>query len=407
MTTGSHIVVLGSYPSVVPRHGGQIRLAEVTAAYKRTGTAVTSINVFDRLSYADQAHGPLDFLYPAASRYRSFRGEAIPLIDDLTSGHFAAADDGIYQELTRALPKNVTMVHLEQPWLFPLVQRWRKEGHIGSARLVYGSQNVEAPLKAAILRQYAIASADAVAAEIALLEGAVCRAADYVLAVSDADRLALQALTGKPVVLAQNGIAPWSASEGKLLEWRQRLTDKPFALFVGSAHPPNISGFFDWFGDSLGFLPPDTRIVVCGSVGSHLPQDPRFKRWLPLNESRIRIIGVLEEDDLAAVKSLARVFVLPISEGGGSNIKTAEALFSGTYVVGTPTSFRGFGRYLQEPGVHQADTPRDFRRAVTSCLPESPLHLDEPARALRRQLVWEKALAPIKDIVDRAAREAK
>lgn len=131
--------------------------------------------------------------------------------------------------------------------------------------------------------------------------------------------------------------------QSHLEAWKKKLPPGPFALFVGSAHPPNISGFFDVLGDSLGFLAPDrsAHLRRWQRRPAPPPIHPAFQRWKPLNESRIQILGMLDDADLAAVKSLAHLFILPISEGGGSNIKTAEALYSGKYVLGTPTSSAG------------------------------------------------------------------
>ncbi len=395
MTTAIQILVLGSYPCQTPMHGGQIRLAEIASAYRRTNAQVRVCSVFDNGSYATQPHGPHDHIYPSQSQHRQWQGQAIPLIDDLTSGHYAALDPNAYRTLTRHLPQPLHLLHLEQPWLLPLALRWRAEGLLQGTRIVYGSQNLEAPLKAAILRQYGIQQADAIAHDIDLLERQACMEADLTLAVSESDRLALQSYTTRPVLLAANGIAAWQATEAALTHWRAKLPAAPFALFVGSAHPPNISGFFDVFGDALGFLPPNTRLVVVGSVGPELLKHPRLQRWLPLNQSRLQVLGMVDDAALDAIKTLAHLFVLPITEGGGSNIKTAEALYSGAHVLGTPVSFRGFDGFLHQPGVQQQAQPEAFRRAVYTLLCTPPPSLDAAAKALRQTLLWQHTLACI------------
>jgi hypothetical protein len=289
-------------------------------------------------------------------------------------------------------------LHFEQPWLLPLVLRWRKEGRLNGTRLVYGSQNIEAPLKASILHQYRVPQVDAVAQEITALERSACQEADTILAVSESDRKTLQSYTDKPVLLAANGIAAWQANDAVLKRWKAQLPAENFALFVASAHPPNISGFFDMFGDALGFIPPNTRLVVVGSVGSHLLTHPRFQRWLPLNQSRIQVLGLIDDQALAAVKTLAHVFVLPITEGGGSNIKTAEALYSGAHVLGTPVSFRGFDNFVAQSSVHQHAQPEAFRQAVTTLLQTPSPTANPTTQALRQTLLWSNTLACVEDI---------
>lgn len=379
-------------------HGGQIRLAEIAAAYRRSGAEVRVCSVFDQTSYANQRYGRYDHIYPLQSPFRQWQGQAVPLIDDLTVGNYAAQDAAAYQALTAHLPQPVDVLHFEQPWLLPLVLRWRDEGRLKGTRLVYGSQNIEAALKASILHQYSVPQADAIAQEIAVLERSACQAADLTLAVSESDRQVLQGYTAQPVVLAANGIAAWQASDAALKHWKTQLPAANFALFVGSAHPPNISGFFDMFGDALGFISPDSRLVVAGSVGPHLLTHPQFQRWLPLNQSRLQVLGMVEDDALAAIKTLAHLFVLPITEGGGSNIKTAEALYSGAHVLGTPVSFRGFDGFLKLPGVHQQAQPADFRQAVARLL-QTPSPVKEPASETHRQtLLWSHTLACLESV---------
>lgn len=389
------VLVLGSYPCVRPLHGGQVRLAEVIAAYRRAGHTVQSINLYDTSAEAGQPRGPHDVEYPSTSAWRQWQGRPIPLIDDLTSGRYASQDERAYADITRLVQGAPAIVHLEQPWLLPLVLRWKREGKIPAARIVYGSQNIEAPLKQAILAHYGIAEAQAIAAEIALLEHEACRQADLILAVSDSDRRALAKLTASPVVLAANGIAPWHADRGTLPGRLCRLSAAPFALFVGSAHPPNISGFFETLGDTLGFLPPDRKICIVGSVGPHIVGHPDFLRWEPLNASRVCMFGLVDDAVLAALKTLAHVIILPITEGGGSNIKTAEALYSGKYVIGTPTSFRGFDDFLDMPGVHLAASPQAFRSTLQRLLQTSPLVPDPAWKDRRQRLLWEHTLAPM------------
>ena len=404
------VLVLGSYPCVKPMHGGQIRLAEILEAYRQAGFQVQSINLYGHDAAAGQPHGPHDMHYPTATPYRQWNGRAIPLIDDLTSGQYIAGDEDAYRAITEYLAPPPDIIHLEQPWLLPLVRRWRDEGRIPGSHIIYGSQNIEAPLKNAILRQYGIAESEQIASDIAQLEAEACRMSDIVLAVSESDRRTLAQLSDTPTILAANGISAWHPHPSHLEAWKKKLPPGPFALFVGSAHPPNISGFFDILGDSLGFLAPDQRICVVGSVGPHLPEHPAFQRWRPINESRIQILGMLDDADLAAVKSLAHLFILPIAEGGGSNIKTAEALYSGKYVLGTPTSFRGFDEFMSMPGVNLAQTPEDFRKRTSELLYTPALAADPHWQEAREHLLWKNTLRPMiqgAQELMRTARKAK
>lgn len=399
MTQSLRILILGSYPCVVPRHGGQIRLAEIIANYRRAGHQVQSINLYTMT--ATEARGPHDFNYPWSTPWREWQGQQIPFIDDYTAGCYAAGDDAAYTRLTAAVQGEPDFIEIEQPWLLPLVQRWRAEGKFPRARLVYGSQNIEAPLKKAILAQYGISQAAEIAVAIDQLERQACAEADIVFAVSESDRQQLATYGRAETLLAANGISAWQAPPAALERWREQLPARPFPLFVGSAHPPNISGFFAAIGDSLAFLAPDTRFCVVGSVAPHIAEHPRLQRWGPLNHSRLQALGMVDDDALAAIKTLAHVFVLPITEGGGSNIKTAEALYAGKHVVGTPVSFRGFDAWLDLPGVHCVEPGPAFARKIGELLAQ-PLPQDSPQDTARRQqLLWSHTLAVMPDALVR------
>jgi hypothetical protein len=92
--------------------------------------------------------------------------------------------------------------------------------------------------------------------------------------------------------------------------------------------------------------------------------------------------------------------LLPITYGGGSNLKTAEALISGLPIVGTTHAFRGFEEYKSLPAVTIEDDPTAFavgiRRAFNSKASPRAIHL-------QKQLLWESTLQPIVDLVSTIA----
>jgi glycosyltransferase involved in cell wall biosynthesis len=395
------ILCLSTYPIQRPAHGGQIRLRAIADCYRAAGWEVSSLAVYDERSYSHSDVGSLDHRFPAESIYRQWRGRTIASMSDFQSGIYAAADDGGFPAIECSLPKQLDVIHVEQPWLWPLVARIRTLPGRADIRIIYGSQNIEAPLKRSILAMSGDSLADAAGDEVAALEQRAVREADLTLAVTADDLDVFTEWGVARVVLAPNGITPWHASADRLQRWRERLPKAPWALYVASAHPPNFSNFIDSFGESLACIPPDSRLVVAGGVSEHLYRVLRDTRWGDLNLSRLQLLFVLSDEDLAAVKTLAQVFLLPITVGGGSNIKTAEALYSGKHVIGTETAFRGFRAQTVVSGIHIAHTPADFQRAVRTVLCAPPL----PARSadqqqLCRSLCWDACLAHVPAIAD-------
>ena len=136
------VLVLGSYPAIHPRHGGQLRLANLVGAYRSRGFDVQQASFFPAHAFYMKAGlGPAD-VGLAPEQLQAWRGHPAPLVEDLASGELVAGDQEKLARLERVAGR-VDVVHLEQPWLLPVVERLRERGALGPFHLVYGSQNIE------------------------------------------------------------------------------------------------------------------------------------------------------------------------------------------------------------------------------------------------------------------------
>ena len=396
------VLLLSTYPFAMPRHGGQVRLANIAKTYAAAGLRVESIAVFEPEAYQGAALGLRDIPFPLDSRYRKFDGRDLPFVNDLQSGRFAAAQDGGFDAIRARLPGRIDAIHVEQPWLWPLASRIKQIAAYNKTILVYGSANIEQPLKAGIFESFAVQDAQDAVEAVGVLERRAAVEADLCLAVCQADQQALLEWGARSCLLAPNGIAPWTATPEALSHWKKRLPEAPWILYVASAHPPNFTGFVDCVGESLGCIPPDSRLVVVGSVGEHLYRLLVETRWNSLNLSRLELLGLLSDADLAAVKCLAHAYLLPIQHGGGSNLKTAEALYSGAYVICSPTALRGFEAFVRLPETFVCHSPADWRRAMRDVLTRPKIETCRPGRDdLREQLRWDRCLAELSHAVGR------
>ncbi|MFT3842600.1 MAG: glycosyltransferase [Myxococcaceae bacterium] len=388
------VVVFTTYPIVKPRHGGQIRTRALVEKYGSAGFEVAHLAVYEQGAFPRDAIGPIDVAFDKEDARWFFEGREIPQTADLRCGRFAAEADDVYRQILRSLPKTIDVFHVEQPWLLPLVKRLKTEPRFAHAVVVYGSQNVEAPLRNAIFRQLSIRNGDGFITAIHALEEDACRYAQLTLAVAPADLETMSHWGAKKMLLAPNGISAWEAPARKVEEWREKLGLRRVVLFVGSGHAPNVDGFLRAFGHGLGFIPPDCKIVMAGSVGPVLREHYLNSRYSSLDLSRIEVTGEIDNDDLSALKTLADVFLLPIFEGGGSNIKTAEAIYSGKQVLATSTSLRGYDAFLHLPEINVANTQAEFRAAVARIVaPDAP----SPRRGVngvevRSKLLWNSCL---------------
>ena len=404
------VVTLAAYPIRRPRHGGQLRTSAMVKAYESAGLSVHSVAFFQAEVYGAADIGPNDVAFPFDSPFRLYRGDYVPPLADFMMGPFSAEDEGAFGQVARGIVSDVQVIQIEQPWLYPLARRLRSDvPHCRGALLVFSSQNIEAPMKRDMLLARGLGpAADQACADIDALEREAIRQSDLCHAVTAEDGAVLECLGARKVLLAPNGISPWVADTERMDLWRARLPARPWPIFIASAHPPNFTAFAAAAGDALACIPPGSKLVVAGGVGPHLHEELSKSRWRDLNLSRLLVLGVLDDEDLAAVKSLAHAFLLPIGAGGGSNIKTAEALYSGRPVVCTGTALRGFEEYRKLPEVIVADTPQAFQAAIRAVLGQAARGKpDAGASAMRARLTWATCLSEVPREVSRMLTERR
>jgi glycosyltransferase involved in cell wall biosynthesis len=390
------VLTLAPYPVRRPRHGGQLRAAAMLRVYKAAGFDVHPVGFYQAEAYEAADIGPYDVAFPGDSSFRNYLGVPMPALSDFLMGPFSVASTRIFRQIVDALPGPVDVIQVEQPWLYALARWLQLESPLCQrALLVNSSHNIEAPMKRAILdQQYEPALIDHAVADMSAIERELAREAELSLAVTVEDAEVLRDYGAQRVLHAANGISPWQTDSDRCAQWRTRLPQQPWPIFIASAHPPNYTGFLDAIGDSLACIPAGSKLVVAGGVGPHLERELSKSRWRTLNLSRLQVLGVLDDADLAAVKSLAHAFLLPIGGGGGSNIKTAEALYSGRPVVCTRTALRGFEHFADLPEVTIADTPEQFQAGIRKVLEQSPA---APAGVddMRASLTWDACLAAV------------
>lgn len=393
----SHVLQLTPYPIRQPRHGGQLRAAAIRRSFLENGFTVQSIGFYPEEDYKPDALSLHDVAFPRQSPFRLYKGRRIPELSDFMMASFAINDKQAYSQVTRTIQTPIDVIIVEQPWLYPLARRLKMEEPLcRDTLIVFSSQNIEAPMKRGIFGTLDNITAEAIR-DIAALEREAACGADLSIAVTEEDADILRGYGASTVILAPNGIDPWSVDPERLNYWRPRLPQNPWPLFVASAHPPNYIGFTTSIGDALGCIPPGSKLVIAGSVGPQLETILLDSPWKKLNASRMQVLGVLDDEDLSAVKQLTHTFLLPLGGGGGSNIKTAEALYSGKPVISTSTALRGFENYRGLPGLLIADTPSAFQQALRSTLQNNRRSNPglETDRRLRQRLTWRVSLSAL------------
>jgi hypothetical protein len=317
------------------------------------------------------------------------------LMEDWAIGHMAANDEQFFAHLRSQIDEPPDLIHVEQPWLFAFAQRYVVECARRPVKLLYGSQNVEHSLKKRIVGTY-LGKPAAEECERLVLECELeaVRGADLIGAVSTDDAEWLQRYASHEVFVAANGVRDRPTTLEGIREANLVTGHRKNALYCASAHPPNVVGFFEMFGRGVGCLSPDQRLVVAGSAGPNIKADARFSKAPGLAKHYVDA-GEVSEECLQGLLQTAHVIVLPITQGGGTNLKTAEALWSGRRVVATPIAMRGFEQFEGAPGVAVCSDAVDFRHATRAAMSEPPLELKREDRLARKSLLWESTLMPL------------
>lgn len=392
-----NIVVLTTYPTSDPQHGGQHRAFNIIEQLRLAGHRVTSAGVLGSPSYAATA-GFLDF--PGHKELSKILPDCW-LMEDWAISRLMFADDEYFDRLRNKISDDTDLIFCEQPWLVAFAQRYREVmGKPGEIRLVYGSANVESLLKKSIMESYRPPEYAQYCHDLVLdCEVEALNRADLVAAVSKEDRSWASGRTRVPVILAPNGVADRPATVQEVAQSNKITGHRKFALYCASAHPPNIKGFYDIFPSSLGCFPAEERLVIAGSAGSSITADPRFGNLVRLPDVWIDA-GLVSEQQLAGLLATAHTFILPITEGQGTNLKTAEALRAGKHVVATSKAMRGFEAFCDAPGVIVADTAQAFAEGVRAAMSSPPLQLSVQEMKRRDTLLWKHSLADLVGAVD-------
>ncbi|MGC9335029.1 MAG: glycosyltransferase, partial [Anaerolineae bacterium] len=194
-------------------------------------------------------------------------------------------------------------------------------------------------------------------------ERRTCRAADAVVAVSEADAAALRRLVpGLEPAVVPNGVDLRFYTEAVAPSDLSHRPSKGDLVFTAKMDfRPNVDAVL-WFAREV--LP----LVRRGAPGARfwvVGKDPH-PRLAPLRDDpAVQITGWVE--DQRPYIAAAGVYVIPLRMGGGTRLKVLEAMAMGKAIVSTTVGCEGFevvpGRELVV-----ADTPAGFAEAVLRLL---------------------------------------
>lgn len=389
------VLVLSTYPLVLPRHGGQVRLSNIVMAYSSAGWDVKTLAVYEPEGFGKEEVAETDVCFPVDAPERHVDGKRVHVVNDLLASRFVENESNFHL-FKDNLEEDFDIIHVEQPWMWPLAEIASKQGS-SKPLLIYGSQNIESAMKKDMLQLLSPEDQVNFINSIDALERRAAKGADICLAVTPSDKAVIEGWGAKKVVLAPNGVSPINASSEAKSKWRRSLPRGIKLLYIASAHLPNYSGFFDYLGEGLGCIPPDATVIIVGGAGSVLKDIALRSRWSDLIFRKTLFLGSVSDEDLAAIKELADVYILPVQGGGGSSLKAAEALYSGKPVFSSASGLRGFEEFHSDPLVKVFQDGEGFRNGLRDFFSggRGVIKVCQAGIGYRSTLTWGSALNSI------------
>ncbi len=393
-----NVLQISTYPIVRPLHGGQIRVKEIREELANLGHEIRSISFseFSHQYYDDE----LDFKLSDTVLNRIVK---TPFSNDLATALESEKSKGMHNFLKKHLLEfKPDYIFLEQPWLWPLVKNFLEEGLLVNTQLVYSSQNIEYLTKKSIFESNKIVDTCDVINSIKKLESDLCNHASVVIGCTQTDLDEFAKLGAKKLVLCPNGITTNTPTTTAINKIKHLIGKREYALFVGSAYPPNAQGFWAMLGNSMAWLNPDQMIIAVGGCSLILedfaPEQSRIYDFV--NFDRIKRLGFVENDELAALIDGAKMLILPITSGGGSNLKTAEAIMSCKPVVATEKACRGFDLTNKLSNFEICYEQSDFIDGIKKAFDNPCSSIGTEELNLRESVLWKNTLERLDTVFD-------
>ena len=170
--------------------------------------------------------------------------------------------------------------------------------------------------------------------------------------------------------------------------------------FIGSWHQPNISGVISLI-DSINSLNINKQnnfaFWVIGGVGGGILNE---RSNILVDNKWLQITGPVSSEDIDSAILLSSGIILPIWEGGGSNLKTAQALLSEKCVISSKIAFRSFEDSINENGVYLSDNPSGLANLMCSIEPDNRYSRSEEIR----KLDWNNIFETLPSLIEKSTK---
>jgi glycosyltransferase involved in cell wall biosynthesis len=327
------LLVVNDFPVAQAAGGGEVRIRELLTELGRD-FEVSLLCLSQDLHPTERMLSPSvrEIRIPKTSEHRDAEVRAgrngVVSVNDVLAAQFCNSNEAFVAAYRRLAARSSAVV-FEHPYLSPLVEFLPSDKPV-----VYSALNVERTLKPQLLRDRKDSAKWL--EKVEALERALLTRANLVICVSHEDRSDFQKeFRATPITVVENGVRVASRQWVAPFE-RPAVYEDPgqaLAVFVGSAHAPNI--------DAARFLIqvvapaiPSVAFAILGSVCAGVGM-------LPIPDN-VALLGLLSETEKNALFERAHVALNPLFQGGGSSLKVPDYFASGLPLVSTRTGVRGY-----------------------------------------------------------------
>jgi glycosyltransferase involved in cell wall biosynthesis len=386
------LLLLNDFPISSAVHGGAVRVRELftrlSAHYDLTLLCLCDDATTSQVHIAD---GFTELRVPKTSAHRikerKWNGRDPVSVSDVVNAAMCADNAELVAHYRRLLGQSDVLI-LEHPYLVALLDVERPR-----IPVIYEAHNVETVMKTETLSGHPARSP--LLTQIAAIEARACDVADRIICVSPEDReMFARRVDPAKLAVVRNAVdtKPYLGQDRRPTEIADVFQGRPVAIFLGSAHPPNLEGV-RFIVEELAPRHPAVVFVVVGGAGESFRQQA-----VPAN---VLLCGVVSEREKQILLTLADVALNPMRSGGGSSLKVAEYLAAGVPVLSTGTGLRGYDLYAEDH-VAIADLPA-FSDQLTALLshPEWRAQLQRNGqREARANLDWDLQAATYREVID-------
>jgi glycosyltransferase involved in cell wall biosynthesis len=195
-------------------------------------------------------------------------------------------------------------------------------------------------------------------------EARVCRLADHVVAVSEADKAALQRLVpGLEMTVVPNGVdTEFYNDQSNFGHWDLDIGHCSLVFTGKMDFRPNVDAVL-WFCQEVLPLIRRKMADACFYI---VGQSPHRRVLRLADDPAVAVTGYV--DDVRSYIAGACVYVVPLRIGGGTRLKVLEAMAMGKPVVSTSLGCEGFEGLASGRELFIADSPDDFAQRVLELL---------------------------------------